>query len=79
MASKPRSRHVLRKPDGWAVKAPRASRASSIHRTQQEAIDAAKQIVANQGGGEVRVHGVDGRIREGITVKPGNDPYPPPG
>lgn len=79
MASKPRSRHVARKPDGWAVTAPKSTRASSIHATQKEAIEAAKQILRNQGGGEVRVHGTDGRIREGITVKPGNDPFPPPG
>ena len=78
--AKPTRRHVTPQPDGqWAVKAPGASRASSKHSTQAEAVQAAKQIVANKGGGEVSIHGRNNLIREGVTVKPGNDPHPPPG
>ena len=29
------------------------------------------------GGGEVRIHGRDGAIRDADTVAPGNDPSPP--
>ncbi|WP_232425744.1 DUF2188 domain-containing protein [Mycobacterium sp. JS623] len=33
----------------------------------------------HSGGGEVRVHGRDGKIRDSNTVDPGNDPFPPKG
>jgi hypothetical protein len=71
------SRHVV--PDGkrWKVVAPKASRASSVHRTQAEAEQHAKQIVRNAGGGEAVIHGRDGRIRDSDTVSPGHDPFPP--
>ena len=32
---------------------------------------------ANSGGGEVRIHRRDGKIRDSDTVAPGNDPFPP--
>lgn len=71
-------RHVVPSPQGgWDVKAPDAKRASSHHRTQVEAERRAKEIVANAGGGEVRIHGRDGRIRDSDTVPPGADPSPP--
>ena len=62
---------------GWDVTAPGASRASSHHDTQAEAIDRGRQIVHNAGGGELRIHGVDGKIRDSDTIAPGNDPNPP--
>jgi hypothetical protein len=71
-------RHVV--PDGeggWGVRAPGADRASSTHRTQNDAVDRARQIVERTGGGEVVIHGRDGRIRDSDTVDPGNDPNPP--
>ncbi len=37
----------------------------------------AKEIVRDEGGGEVRIHGTDGRIRDSDTVAPGRDPSPP--
>ena len=71
-------RHVVPDPDsGWNVKAPGASRSSSHHDTQAEAEARAKEIVGNRGGGEVVIHGRDGRIRDSDTVAPGNDPNPP--
>ncbi len=78
MMSKNNNRHVVPAPQGgWNVKAPGASRASSHHNTQKEATSAAKQIVSNAGGGEVRIHRENGQIRNSDTVKPGNDPNPP--
>lgn len=75
---KPTSRHVVRTEDGrWAVKKPGAKAASSVSRTQREAIAKARDTVRNQGGGEVRIHGRDGRIRDSDTIKPGHDPNPP--
>lgn len=70
-------RHVTRHPDGWAVRKPGSKRASSVHPTQAEAERRAKEVVGNSGGGEVVIHGRDGRIRDSDTVAPGNDPSPP--
>lgn len=70
-------RHVVSSGSSWAVKAPNASRASSTHSTQAEAIAAARQVVRNTGGGELVIHGKDGRIRDSDTVSPGRDPFPP--
>lgn len=72
------NRHVVRTPGGgWDVKAPGAQRSSSHHGTQAEAIDRARKIVHNAGGGEVITHRRDGRIRDSDTIAPGNDPFPP--
>lgn len=72
------SRHVTPRGDGdWQVIAPGADRASAVTSTQAEAIDRARQIVHNRGGGEVVIHGRDGRILDSDTVAPGNDPNPP--
>jgi len=68
---------VTRAGNDWAVKKPGASRASSIHSTQSAAIDRAREILVNDGGGELTVQGRDGRIRDSDTVAPGNDPSPP--
>ncbi len=70
-------RYVVKHSDGWAVRAPGSDRASSIHSTQHEAEDRAKDIVCGLGGGEVRIQGRDGRWRDSDTVVPGNDPNPP--
>lgn len=80
MASNKTRRMVTVNPNGgWDVKAPDAERASSHHDTQADAINRAKEIVSNLGGGEVSIQDRHGKIREGITVPPGNDPYPPKG
>lgn len=71
------NRHVVKHPDGWAVKAPGATRSSHVEKTQEAAVAKAKQIVGKLGGGEVRVHGRDGLVRNSDTVKPGRDPFPP--
>lgn len=71
-------RHVVPSDKGgWDVKAPGASRASAHADTQAVAIARAKEIVGNAGGGEVRIHGRNGKIRNSDTVAPGKDPYPP--
>lgn len=76
--SKPTDRHVVPNSDGgWDVVKPNADRASTHHETQADAIDRAREIVHNVGGGEVVIHGRDGRIRDSDTVAPGNDPNPP--
>lgn len=70
-------RYVTKHPKGWAVQSPGGSRASSVHDTQREAIESAKDIVRNLGGGEVRIQDRSGKWRDSDTVAPGNDPFPP--
>jgi hypothetical protein len=72
------SRDVVPNPDGgWDVTKPGGQRASSHHDTQADAIDRGREIVGNLGGGELRIHGRDGQIRDSDTIPPGNDPNPP--
>ena len=70
--------YVTKHPQGgWAVSRPHSQIPISIHPTQREAEQRAKEIISNSGGGEVRIQGMDGRWRDSDTVRPGNDPYPP--
>lgn len=71
-----KGQHVVPSAGGWSVRKAGASRASSTHATQQEAIAAAKQIARNQKT-ELYIHGTDGRIRERNSY--GSDPHPPKG
>lgn len=72
------NRDVVPNPEGgWDVVKPDGQRASSHHDTQADAIDRGRDIVHNAGGGELRIHGRDGRIRDSDTIAPGNDPNPP--
>lgn len=61
----------------WRIKRAGSEKASGFADTQKEAEKIAKQFSANSGGGEVRIHGLDGKIRDSDTVVPGNDPNPP--
>ena len=67
-------REVRRHGDGWGVFDPDASRASAVEPTQAASQKRARDILANQGGGEMRTRGEDGKIRAQDTIKPGNDP-----
>jgi len=78
--SKPQDRTVSRRDDNkWVNKRNDAKRPSSVHNTQKEAQDAARENLKNQGGGELTTKGVNGRIRDKDTVAPGNDPRSTPG
>lgn len=75
MADKPNKRVVQRREDGKTeVRKPGASRPSAIVDNQADGIDRAREILANDGGGELQVRGLDGRIRRQDTIPPGNDP-----
>ena len=76
---KDNERHVVPNKDrgGWDVVAPGAERSSGHFGTQSQAEARAKEIVGNAGGGEVRIHNRQGKIRDSDTVPPGNDPNPP--
>ena len=74
MAAK--SQHVVPRGGKWAVRKAGAGRVTRHFDTQKEAIEAARGIARN-GGGEVFIHGRDGRIRQRNSY--GNDRFPPPG
>jgi hypothetical protein len=63
--------------DVWTVVRENAERASTTASTQAEAERLAKELAANSGGGEVRIHRPDGSIRDSDTVSPAKDPFPP--
>lgn len=71
-----RNQHVVPRNGNWAVQGAGAQRASSLHNTQQQAIDAARAISQNQGT-ELFIHRPNGQIR--ARDSHGNDPYPPKG
>ena len=73
-------RHVVPNANGgWDVKKDDAARASAHTETQAEAIERAREILINAGGGELVTHARDGAVRSKDTIGGGNDPYPPEG
>lgn len=76
--NKGRDRIISRRSDAkWENRRMDGERASSLHSTQKEAAQTAREMLKNQGGGELTVKGLDGRIVSKDTVPPGNDPNPP--
>ena len=71
-----RNQHVVPHDNGWAVRGAGSQRATSVHSTQQQAIDAGRAISQNQGS-ELLIHGRNGQIR--ARDSHGIDPYPPKG
>jgi len=69
-----KNQHVVPREGRWAVRGEGNERVTSIHDTQREAIDAARQIAQRQRT-EVVIHRPDGRIRDKDSY--GNDPCPP--
>jgi len=75
--SKGRDRTISRRPDGtWENKRNDTKRASSLHPTQKDAEQTAREMLRQQGGGELTIKGLDGKIRSKDTIAPGNDPNP---
>lgn len=68
--------HVVPHDSGWATRREGASRVGSIHGTQTQATEAARNTAIRERG-EVVVHRPDGRIRDANSY--GNDPHPPKG
>lgn len=78
MASKKQSRDVVKSAGGgWDVKQPGKKDPVSHHKTQANADKAAKADLRRAGGGEVRIHSREGKIRDSDTVPPARDPNPP--
>ena len=75
MTDKKQDIHVVPHPaSGWATKREGAERAGSLHDTQREAIEAARER-AIRDRVEVVIHRRDGTIRDSDSY--GNDPMPP--
>ena len=72
--TKGKNQHVVKHPDGWAVKGEGNNKATKVTHTQAQAIEKAENIARNQKS-DTKIHGVAGRIRAGNSY--GNDPYPP--
>jgi hypothetical protein len=60
----------------WANKRDGANRPASLHRTQAEAAEAGKQNLLSSGGGDLKIKGLDGKIRSKDTIGK-SDPFPP--
>lgn len=71
-----KNQHVVPRDGQWAVRGQGSTRATSVHSTQREAIESARDI-ARKSGSELIIHGRDGKIREKSTY--GRDPHPPKG
>lgn len=64
-------RQVLPDGNGWKVVKAENDQASARAQTQDEAIERAREIIQNEGGGELVIHGKDGKIREKRTLNGG--------
>jgi len=69
-----RDYHVVPRGNQWGLVREGAKRASSLHPTQRQAIQAGQKL-ARTGQTELVVHRPDGRIRDSDSY--GKDPCPP--
>lgn len=68
-------RTVSQRDDGqWANKKDGGERASSLHNTQKQAADAARDALKRTGGGELKIKNEHGQIRSKDTIPPARDP-----
>jgi uncharacterized protein YdaT len=74
MPKRGKNQHVVKHPQGWAVKGAGNSKATKVTSTQKEAIKRATEIAENKHS-DTKIHGRDGKIRAGNSY--GNDPCPP--
>ena len=71
--AKGKNQHVVKHPDGWAVRGAGNSKVTKVTDTQKEAIKVAERIARNQNS-DTKIHGENGKIRAGNSY--GNDPFP---
>jgi hypothetical protein len=69
-----KNQYVVTAGDQWGVRGQGNGKLTSLHDTQKEAIQAARDIAKNEQS-ELRIQGKDGRFRDGDSY--GNDPMPP--
>jgi hypothetical protein len=58
---------------GWDVVKELHKQASAHTETKEEAIDRAREIISNQGGGELRINNERGQLIDSDTVRPGRE------
>ena len=63
-------------PNGWQAKKENADRAAGVFDTQREAENLGRNILQNNGGGELITQNRQGQIRSKDTIGR-EDPYPP--
>jgi len=66
---------VVPKSQGWAIAGYSSGTTQRSYKTQQEAVAAARKLINAQVGGELVVHGRDGRIRSVDTYALGEDSF----
>jgi hypothetical protein len=71
-----KNQHIIKHPEGWAVKGEGNSKVTIVTKTQEQAIGKGREIARNQEA-ELLIHGKNGKIRTRDSY--GNDPYPPKG
>ncbi|HEJ7120931.1 DUF2188 domain-containing protein [Serratia marcescens] len=71
-----KNQHVVPHNGQWAVRGEGNQRVTSVHSTQQQAIDAGRGIARNQES-ELVIHRPNGQIRDKDSH--GKDPFPPKG
>ncbi|MDT7543358.1 MAG: hypothetical protein QOE33_3262 [Acidobacteriota bacterium] len=69
-----KNQHVVPADGRWGVRGAGNGRLTSVHNTQGEAAEAAREIAINQRS-EVVIHRRNGQIRDSDSY--GNDPNPP--
>ncbi len=62
----PSTYHVTIDDEGWAVRGADARQPESVHRTQRDAIAAAR-VLARDAGGSLVIHGRDGSVRRSTS------------
>jgi hypothetical protein len=65
----PENYHVIKRESGWSVKRSGATRATSVHKTQEEAIAAARKIATRHRPSELVIHRQDGTILKRETIE----------
>jgi hypothetical protein len=65
--------------EGYRAVAQGAQKAGFTGRTQADVISQTRQSMRSNGGGELRIQGVNGQFRAADTVPPKKDNFPPRG
>jgi hypothetical protein len=66
---------VVRQSSAWVLRKSGSAQASRAYKTQREAVAAARRLIKEADGGEIIVHGRDGRIRGVDTYALGGDSF----
>lgn len=70
---------ISKTPNGWQSKIAGNKRLSFTAKTQQGVYNKQRNSFVKNGGGEITIKGLNGKIREKNTISPMKDPCPPKG